>query len=276
VIPEHLLEEAAVRYLIDIGQNPLHFSNEIGLQPVRIRKIMSSYMMRSAPPQVVEAVKPQGRKHLLVNSASSTWKTKTIAGIALLASMGLGSATIARMIKRPEQEVKQVIELNKDKIERLQAVGKERRDEPTRYPLRDRKQVAETQEHLWFTRILFAEAANQPLRAKEAVAQVVVNRSKSGRYPNSIMGVIVQARQFSGYNSRLWRMSEHPDDMNAINRRAYLQCSDVATRAIAGQLPNHVGSATLYHDDSISLPWNPQKVRHVADIGSFSFYQEIR
>lgn len=275
-IPDDILEESAVRYLIDIGQNPLNFSTEIGLQPVRIRKIMTQYMGRFSPIVENSAPTPQSKKPIHIDRRSSTWKTKTVAGIAMLAALGIGVPTIAKMIKRPEHEVKSVVDANEGKIKRLQNVGRERRNAPTQYPLRDRRQVGETQEHLWFTRILFAEAANQPLRAKESVAQVVLNRVNSGRYPNSILGVILQNKQFSGYNSRLWRISENPDEMNAINRRSYLQCADVATRAIDGRLPNHVGGATLYHDNSISMPWRADKVRHIIDVGSFSFYQEIR
>jgi hypothetical protein len=268
------LEEAAVKYMVDIGRNPLHFADELGMQPIRIRSIMSGYMQKSH--NIMEAAKPQQKGANYVNRSSSTWKTKVVAGISMLAALGMGIPTIARMVNRPEHEVKTVVDLNQQKIQQMKENGKARRNEPIRYPLQDRKKVEGTQEHLWFTRILFAEAANQPIRAKEAVAQVVMNRVKSGRYPINIMGVILQSKQFSGYNSRLWRISEKPDELNTINKRAYLQCADVARRAIEGQLPNHVGVATLYHDKSISLPWTASKVKHIIDIGHFSFYQEIR
>jgi hypothetical protein len=274
MISDDLLEEVAVHYLMDIGENPLSFARTIGLQPVRIRQIMAA----RTPRTVVEAASPlpPHKKPIHIDRKSSTWKTKTVAGIAMLSALGLGIPTIARMVRRPEAEVQSVVDLHQDRIRRLREVGKERRNEPTRYPLRDRQQVAMTQEHLWLTRILFAEAANQQIRAKEAVAQVILNRVKSGRYPDTIMGVILQAKQFSGYNGRLWRLSEKPDEMNPINKRAYLQCSDVAHRAIDGKLPNHVGGATLYHDDSIDMPWDPAKVKLAAAVGNFYFYDQIR
>ena len=54
------------------------------------------------------------------------------------------------------------------------------------------KEDFETLSHL-----VAAEAENQTLKAQKAVAQVVINRMLSGKYPNTISGVIFDPGQFS-------------------------------------------------------------------------------
>lgn len=49
----------------------------------------------------------------------------------------------------------------------------------------------------WLSRIIYAESGNQPLSGKIAVGNVVLNRVKSPRFPNSVYGVIFQRNQFS-------------------------------------------------------------------------------
>ena len=47
---------------------------------------------------------------------------------------------------------------------------------------------------------IYYEARGESERGQRAVAQVVVNRSKSGRFPSTICGVLFQSRQFSFIN----------------------------------------------------------------------------
>lgn len=49
----------------------------------------------------------------------------------------------------------------------------------------------------WLSRIIYSESGNQPLSGKLAVGNVVLNRVKDSRFPDSIYGVIFQKNQFS-------------------------------------------------------------------------------
>ena len=49
----------------------------------------------------------------------------------------------------------------------------------------------------YLTAIIYCEAGNQPQKGKIAVANVVLNRVKNKRFPNTIKGVIYQKSQFS-------------------------------------------------------------------------------
>ena len=59
-----------------------------------------------------------------------------------------------------------------------------------------------TDEEIWLLAVLIDwEAGNQPYEGKLAVANVVLNRVRSSRYPNSIESVIYQRSQFSGVSN---------------------------------------------------------------------------
>lgn len=47
------------------------------------------------------------------------------------------------------------------------------------------------------TRAVFFEARGEPLEGQLAVAQVIINRTTSGKYPKSVCGVVDQPRQFT-------------------------------------------------------------------------------
>lgn len=49
----------------------------------------------------------------------------------------------------------------------------------------------------WLSRVIYAESGNQSLKGKVAVGNVVMNRVKSKKFPNSIVGVLSQKNQFS-------------------------------------------------------------------------------
>lgn len=53
----------------------------------------------------------------------------------------------------------------------------------------------------WLSRIIFCESGNQPLAGKIAVANVVLNRVASSRFPDTVYDVIFQKNQFSPASS---------------------------------------------------------------------------
>ena len=53
----------------------------------------------------------------------------------------------------------------------------------------------------WLSRIVFCESGNQPLTGKIAVANVVLNRVRSSRFPDTVYDVIFQKNQFGPASS---------------------------------------------------------------------------
>lgn len=75
-----------------------------------------------------------------------------------------------------------------------------------------RAQIAAEDQKL-LASIIFCEAGNQPYEGQVAVGAVIMNRVRSGVYPNSISEVIYQSGQFwpgddrmAGYGTQFWRI----------------------------------------------------------------------
>lgn len=113
------------------------------------------------------------------------------------------------------------------------------------------------------TKVIHKEAGNQSRKGQLAVAQIVINRVKSGRFPNSICGVANQPRQF------FQTASYHPRRDTAQWRTAL----SVAREALAGTAPAVVPGAMFYHADYVAPnSWFRTRQR-VGTLGNHIFYR---
>lgn len=112
-------------------------------------------------------------------------------------------------------------------------------------------------------RAVYFESKGEPLAGQLSVAEVIINRSQSRRFPSTICGVVRQAGQFSfvrrGYipqppqASRDWRTAV------AIAR--------IATQDLAdGSAPN----ALFFHARRVNPRW---RLTRVATVGNHVFYR---
>jgi spore germination cell wall hydrolase CwlJ-like protein len=112
---------------------------------------------------------------------------------------------------------------------------------------------------------VYFESMGEPLEGQLAVAQVVINRTKSGLYPTSLCGVVKQKAQFSFVRSgqfprinvgcQAWRKAQ------AIAR--------IAEAAMAHVLPADV---LWYHADYVAPNWG-RRLARVDKIGAHIFYR---
>lgn len=109
----------------------------------------------------------------------------------------------------------------------------------------------------WLSRIIYAESGNQPLSGKIAVGNVVLNRVKSPRFPNTIHGVIFQRNQFSPAQSGT--INRNP---NAESVMAAKLCLDGAVELDNVLWFNRVGLKS----------WASRNRTFVATIAQHSFY----
>ena len=107
---------------------------------------------------------------------------------------------------------------------------------------------------------IYYEARSEPLSGQLAVGRVIVNRSRSGRFPNSYCGVVYQPSQFSfvhgvrgGLNQRMWH--------NAVA---------VAQIANDGSWQSEAEGALYFHATRVAPGWHLQKV---AQIENHVFYR---
>lgn len=112
---------------------------------------------------------------------------------------------------------------------------------------------------------VYFEARGEPLDGQLAVAEVVLNRARSGIYPNSVCDVITQRAQFS-----FVRRGRIPpvDPTNELWRRA-IAIADIARQHTA--LAPIASNVLWYHASYVAPSWRRQHTR-VAEIGTQIFY----
>jgi N-acetylmuramoyl-L-alanine amidase len=104
---------------------------------------------------------------------------------------------------------------------------------------------------------IYREARGEPFLGKIAVAQVVINRTQSSKYPSSICKVVFQQGQFS------WTpMYRRP--------RADNESKNIARLVMDGTYHINNFPATYFVHKSMKLTWHVTKIR---TIGNHSFYK---
>jgi hypothetical protein len=114
---------------------------------------------------------------------------------------------------------------------------------------------------------VYHEARGEPLDGQLAVAEVIMNRAASGRYPVSWCQVVKQPWQFSFVNPRTGHMPAVRRDSAAW---AYAQAiTRIAVGNFADALP---GDVLWYHADYVAPSWG-RRLAKVEKIGAHIFYR---
>ena len=111
---------------------------------------------------------------------------------------------------------------------------------------------------------VYFEARGEPIEGQLAVAQVVLNRAASGRYPADLCSVITQKAQFSFIVSGRFPA---PDKASAAWRKA-VGIAKIATGKLAKSVPTDV---LWYHADYVAPSWG-KRLDKTAQIGLHIFY----
>lgn len=110
---------------------------------------------------------------------------------------------------------------------------------------------------------VYFESKSESLAGQLAVARVVINRAKSGRFPSSLCGVVYQPSQFSFVRGR---------SMPRINKGGQQWKNAVAITQIAmdNAWKSNVEGALFFHAKYVSPGW---KLRRMASIDNHIFYR---
>ncbi len=118
---------------------------------------------------------------------------------------------------------------------------------------------------------IYFEARGESYRGQVAVGQVVLNRVKDHRYPNTICGVVFQnqnkrnACQFSFACDGIPEAVTEPEP--------WAQAEEIAQKVTSGELYlTEVGEATHYHATYVRPAWAPRMTK-VTQIGLHVFYK---
>lgn len=112
---------------------------------------------------------------------------------------------------------------------------------------------------------VYFEARGESLEGQLAVAEVVMNRAASGRYPASLCGVVRQPSQFSFV--RAGRMPRADRGSDAWRRAVAV--ARIAQAGSARMLPDTV---LWYHANYVSPAWG-RRLAMASRIGSHIFYR---
>jgi len=129
----------------------------------------------------------------------------------------------------------------------------------------DARETSDTldREHECLAGAVYFEAKGEPLEGQLAVAEVIMNRAASGRFPASICSVVFQPGQFSFVRG---------GTMPAIPRgsRAWQEAVAISRIARDGLWKDVVPNAMYFHAASVSAGWGKQRVGR---LGHHIFYR---
>ena len=147
-----------------------------------------------------------------------------------------------------------------------------------RYEPTDKKIARATQERLCLSKAIYHEARGESDNGQWAVANVIINRAMSKRFPSTMCGVIYQNADQGRNRCQFSFACDGQPDMTS-ERRAWLKANTIAAAAYSefqhGQRPGVVpGSALFYHTRAVSPDWSSTYQR-VAQIGAHVFYAPL-
>lgn len=130
-----------------------------------------------------------------------------------------------------------------------------------------------TKELECLTRNIYWEAASEPFEGKVGVAQVTLNRVQSGKFADSVCGVVYQKNVF--YEKVVCQFSwycEGNHKTRAVHAPLWRESEEVAKKVLLEgfRLPS-LKDAYYYHADYVSPGW---KLPKIEKIGRHIFYGE--
>ncbi|MEM1375544.1 MAG: cell wall hydrolase [Pseudomonadota bacterium] len=117
---------------------------------------------------------------------------------------------------------------------------------------------------------LYFEARGETLKGQFAVAEVILNRVESARFPSTICAVVNQ-----GTGKRFQCQFTYTCDGHAeiiSEPRAWKMVGKVARLSMAGAVGNLTGGAQFYHTRSVRPSWS-RVFDHTTTIGYHKFYR---
>jgi len=109
---------------------------------------------------------------------------------------------------------------------------------------------------------VYHEGRGEPLRGQYAIAHVVMNRVKDGRWGASVCSVVAQKKQFSYTKNHSF-----PKNVDALQ-----EAVRVSQHVINGR-PDSTQGSTHYFNPSLAVPSWAGELQYVMRIGSHDFYK---
>lgn len=113
---------------------------------------------------------------------------------------------------------------------------------------------------------VWREARGEPFAGKLAVANVLNNRVKDPRWPNSMRDVVLQPKQFSSFNAGDPNSTQFPED-----NKVWWDCLEVVEQVL-NFFDDPTKGANHYHTLDVNPSWaDPAKITLI--VGNHVFYK---
>jgi spore germination cell wall hydrolase CwlJ-like protein len=117
---------------------------------------------------------------------------------------------------------------------------------------------------------IYFEARGEPTGGQAAVAQVILNRARSGNYPSTVCGVVYQGQDRRNACQFSFACDGKPDRIR--ERKAWAVAQRIANEVADGRKRvADLGNATHYHATYVSPYW-ASAMRRLTKIGRHVFY----
>ena len=120
------------------------------------------------------------------------------------------------------------------------------------------------------TQALYFEARGESVRGQFAVAEVILNRVKSSRFPNSVCSVVNQGTGKRNQCQFSYTCDGNPENIH--EPAAYRNVGKIARALLDGAPRNLTVGATYYHNHSVRPRWSRTFTR-TASIDGHYFYR---
>ena len=117
---------------------------------------------------------------------------------------------------------------------------------------------------------IYFEAQDQPVAGQVAVAQVVMNRVRDSRFPNTVCEVVYDGGELVKHTCQFSWYCDGKSDI-PFDTFAWEQAQLVASAVMAGSGHVELEGVTHYHAVYVHPYW-AQSMEYVAQIGDHKFY----
>ena len=122
------------------------------------------------------------------------------------------------------------------------------------------------------TDALYFEARGESVMGQFAVAEVIVNRASSSRFPDTVCGVVNQGSNKSRYKCQFTYMCDGL--LESINdKSSYSRAGKIARMVLWDVNVNLTNGALYYHAKSVNPSW-AKKLARTGTIGDHKFYSD--
>lgn len=135
-------------------------------------------------------------------------------------------------------------------------------------------------EYTCMVEALHFEAKGETYEGKVGVANVIMNRVESKRFPNSICGVIKQGPEHANGVPKKHRcqfsywcdgLSDHISINNRIERDSFVESALIAFNAVNGNLKDTTNGSDHYYAHGKVTPFWSSAAKHTTVIGNHTF-----